>query len=139
MDAKLILWPVLVQIILTILVYLKLARVKRQEYAAGNVDRERTALHQEAWPDSVVKINNNIRNQFETPVLFYILCLIFWGLNAVSALVLGLAWAYAICRLVHAYVHTTSNYVPVRFKVFLLSALILMIMAGLAIWTLAMT
>ena len=32
------------------------------------------ALSNEAWPDDLKKVANNMHNQFETPVLFYVLC-----------------------------------------------------------------
>jgi hypothetical protein len=47
---------------------------------------------------------------------------------------LGLAWAYVGLRLVHTYVHLTSNVVLTRFRVFVLSMLTLT-----ALWAVALT
>jgi hypothetical protein len=41
---------------------------------------------------------------------------------------LALAWGYAIMRIGHAYVHVTSNYVPMRFRLFLLGFVMLFVM-----------
>jgi hypothetical protein len=39
-----------------------------------------------------------------------------------------LAWLFVLARLAHAYIHTSSNYVPTRARVFFLGALILIVM-----------
>jgi len=50
-------------------------------------------------------------------------------LQQVSWLVLSLAWMFCILRILHAYVHVGSNYVPLRFRLFLFSVLVLLAMA----------
>lgn len=89
MDRDLIFAPVLAQVLLTLLVYVVLIRGKVLAMKAGQVDMARRALHDDAWPDSVMKINNNIRNQFEVPVLFYVLAFALWALHAVHVAALG--------------------------------------------------
>ena len=81
--------------------------------------------------DEVVKVSNNIANQFETPVLFYLLCLgaVIGGVS--DTLLIVLAWFYTVLRYFHAYVHVTSNYVPLRMKVFIVSLLAILVMLGL--------
>jgi hypothetical protein len=131
MKAHLILWPLLGQIGLTLFMYLRLAVVKGREIKAGNVDQEATAIDQNMWPDSVRLINNNLRNQFETPILFYVLCILLWAMAAVNTAVMVLACAYVASRIAHAFVHTTSNVVKIRFSMFLLGMIILFVMLGL--------
>src|SRR5688500_5578062 len=104
--------PVIVQVLLTLLVYVRLIKVKVLEMRAGRVNMERRALHEDAWPESVLQINNNIRNQFELPVLFYVMCVVLWQLNAVTALALAAATAFALSRVTHAVIHLTTNYLP---------------------------
>lgn len=120
MDPKLIFWPVVVQIALTAFIYIRLKNVKVAAVAAGGVDRQKTALHPDAWPDSVIKVNNNLRNQFEAPILFYVVAIILFVLGAVNPVTLGLAWLFVLSRLVHAYIHTGSNIVKYRLRVFTL-------------------
>lgn len=62
MDSKLVFWPVVVQMALTLYLYIRLKDVKAEAVKAGGVDRQKTGLHPDAWPDSVLKVNNNIRN-----------------------------------------------------------------------------
>ncbi len=133
MNNDLIFGPVLAQITLTIIIFLLLGAAKIKAIKTEKVDREKTALHNDAWPDPVLKISNNIANQFQTPILFYVLCLVLWNLKAVNPLVVGLAWGYVVSRVVHAYIHIGSNYVPMRFRMFTLGTLILIVMLVLAV------
>ena len=76
MNSNLIFLPAIVQILLTMLVFIGLAVAKSIAAKSGEVNEERRALYDDAWHESVIKFNKNIRNQFELPVLFYILCII---------------------------------------------------------------
>ena len=132
MNFSSILLPILTQVSLTLIIFLLLGVRKTNAIKAGGVDRTKTALNNTAWPDDVVKVSNNIANQFQTPIIFYVLSMIFYITNTVDTLVLVLACVYVISRLVHAYVHVGSNYVPARFKIFIISVLTLIIMTVVA-------
>ncbi len=132
-----ILWPVLAQVLLTIIMYVVLALRKARAVRSGNVNRQAIALDNKAWPVDVIKVSNNVANQFESPVLFYVICLVLFSLNGVSVVVLALAWVYVLSRYVHAYVHVNANSVRVRFSVFLLSMAVLVMLVVAAVWELA--
>ena len=136
MNQHLIYGPMLAQIVLTFCVFVLLARRKSADVKAGIADRDKSALDNKAWSESVVKVSNNIDNQFQTPVLFYALCLVLAQLNAVTTITLGLAWFYALSRYAHMFVHTGSNHIPYRLPLFLCGVLALMAMTGAAIFTL---
>jgi hypothetical protein len=129
--------PVIVQVLMTLLIYVRLIKVKIRELKAGRVDMERRGIHEDAWGESVMLINNNIRNQFELPVLFYVVCLVLWALEAVSILALVAAWLFVLSRIAHAWVHLTSNYIPNRRRFFTVGWWILVFMVLLVIWALA--
>lgn len=128
-----ILLPLLVQVLLTLLLYAALAFAKARAVKAGQVDSDRRALHDDAWPESVMKINNNIRNQFQLPVLFYVLVVLLWQLGESGVLVQTLAWLFVGSRIAHAWVHTHSNYVPVRRRVFAFGWLVLVVMLAITL------
>ena len=109
MNPNLIFVPVLIQVLLTLFVFIRLGQVKEQAVKRGEVDQTRRALHDDAWPDYVLKVNNNIRNQFETPVLFYVLVIGLWSLGAATMAAQLLALVYALLRLAHASVHLGSR------------------------------
>lgn len=129
MNTELLLAAVLVQIFLTLILFIFLAKRKAKALKSGDVDRKKAALHNDAWPDYVLQISNNIQNQFQTPVLFYALSFAFIVIDAVDTLALAGAWIYVLTRLVHSYVHTTSNYVPLRMRIFIVGVLSLLYLA----------
>lgn len=132
-DQTQIFWPMLVQIALTVFVFFILAARKAEAVKSGEENRDKAALDNKAWNENVVKASNNIDNQFQTPVLFYILSLLLYHLEAVTIFSLSLAWAYAVSRYVHAYIHLGSNYVPNRLRVFLFGFVMLILMLGVAV------
>lgn len=136
MNRDLIFGPVLVQVVLTLAVYVLLIKAKIRAMRAGKVDMARRALHDDAWPDDVMAINNNIRNQFELPVLFYVLALSLWALHAVHELALIAAWLFVVSRIAHAWIHCTTNYVPNRRRAFTVGWWVLVAMVLLLAWEL---
>ncbi len=121
--------PVLIQITLVIALYFNLAIAKSRASQKGEVDEDRRALFDDAWPESVLKINNCIRNQFEVPVLFYVLVLILWSLGAINVFVQVASWLFVATRIVHAYIHTGSNDVPLRRSAFSIGVLISLVLS----------
>ena len=111
--------PVVIQILLTVYLFVRLAVARAAAARQGLVNEERRALHDDAWPDSVIQVNNCVRNQFETPVLFYVLVILLWLTNSVNLYVHVFAWAYVFSRIVHASIHVGSNDVPRRRTVFI--------------------
>lgn len=125
--------PVLLQVGLTLFMYIRLVVLKTRASKAGQVNEARRALYDDAWPEPVIQVNNNIRNQFETPVLFYVLVGCLWSLQAADAYAITTAGVYALSRWLHAYVHTGSNVVPVRRRVFTFGVAMLVVLAGLCV------
>lgn len=128
MESKLIFYPIISQIILTFIMYIRLTIVKHRALANSEIDLDRRALHSDAWPDSVLKTSNNLQNQFESPVLFYALCFMLWALNSVNVFSLLIAWGFVFLRVLHAFVHTGSNTVAIRKKVFMTSTILLIVL-----------
>ncbi|PHS18314.1 MAG: hypothetical protein COA86_09255 [Kangiella sp.] len=132
MQNSTILLPMLIQVSLTLFIFILLGMRKTAAIKAGGVDREKTALDNSAWPEAVVKVSNNIGNQFQTPILFYVLCTMFYLTDSVSMAVYVLAWVYSITRLIHAFVHVSSNFVPARFGLFMIGVVCLIAMTVIA-------
>jgi hypothetical protein len=134
MNNNYIFFPVIIQILLTLWLYIYLGIAKSKALKLGEVDEERRSLHNDAWPDSVLQVNNCIRNQFEVPVLFYVLIGIIWSIQAVNVYVHVAAWVFVLTRIGHAIIHTGSNYVPIRRKLFMAGCFILI---GITFYVLA--
>ena len=80
----------------------------------------------EALPENVAKTTRSFNNQFEVPILFYVVCslYIFWGVNSYFALTN--AWLFVALRIVHSYIHLTYNHVLHRMLAFWFSLLCVM-------------
>jgi hypothetical protein len=109
---------------------------KAKAVKTGAVNRQQAALNNRVWPEDVVKVSNNIANQFEVPVLFYVLCLVLYSINAVSLVAIVLAWLFVLSRFAHAYVHIGSNYVPMRLRLYLVGCFVLIAMLIQVAWKL---
>lgn len=136
MNSIHIFWPVLAQVFLTLTMFILLGVRKSKAVKAGDVNRKQAALNNRVWPEDVLKVSNNIANQFEVPVLFYVLCLVLYSINAAGVVAIVLAWMFALSRFAHAYVHVGSNYVPMRFRLFLVGCLVVNTMLMLVAWEL---
>lgn len=135
-NELLLMWALLAQVVLTAAIYLVLLQRKRRAFAAGTVDRARMALHANAWPEPVQQVNNNLRNQFELPMLFYVLVLLLLQMGRPGLAAVVLAWAFVVLRLVHAWVHVGRNVVRLRRNVFALGAVAVFGLLLVAAWRL---
>lgn len=132
MNPQLILLPALLQVFTTLSAY-ALMRIRRDQASrAGEVDEARRALDDTAWPDYVRQANNNVRNQFELPVLFYFLTLVLAATHAVGWFALAVAWLFALSRLLHLAIHTGSNHLPTRRRVFTFGLAMVLLLLGAA-------
>ena len=137
MQSHLIYWPVLAQILIPILVLLTNGARKKNDVKAGTVDLEKAAMDNEAWSRPVVLTSKNLANQFQVPVLFYVVCLILAMIDGVTNVSLFFAWAFVLSRYIHAYVHITNNYVPARLNAFIFGVFMLIALWVLAVMALA--
>ena len=62
------------------------------------------------------------------PALFYALTALALVTRKADLAFVVMAWIFVASRLVHAYIHTTSNRVPQRFMAFLVGVVILVLM-----------
>ena len=76
-------------------------------------------------PGHVTIPNRAMMNLLELPVLFYVVCLMFFVTNTVSTLTLEIAWAYVGFRLAQTLIHITYNNVIHRLTMFAVSNFIL--------------
>lgn len=120
MAAAAILWPVaahlaLIAFLYAWLTYERQAAVKRGQ---ATLDTFRT---NDGEPLRTKLVSNNLSNQFELPVLFYVLALTLYAVNGVTAWQLGLAWIFVAVRWTHTAIHVFSPNVALRGGVFSLS------------------
>jgi hypothetical protein len=128
MSAKMILLPLFVEVILTFALLLWLGPLRARDFRSGLVREEDIALRQPNWSKPTLQVQYSFSNQFELPVLFYVLTILAYVTHHAGTLFVVLAWVFVIFRLLQAYVHVTNNKVRLRGAFFIVSALALVIM-----------
>jgi hypothetical protein len=121
-----ILYPVFAMSALTLFCIGRLGFLRYQAVKAGEVDPRFFSLYRGfEEPDKLAVHSRHVINHFETPLLFYLVCVVAYVTGQAGAVVNGLAWAYVGLRYVHSYIHLTNNIVIMRFRMFVLSMAVL--------------
>lgn len=123
-----ILLPVFVLVLMTFALMVLMARSRIGALKAGQVKMADIALGQSNWPPRAQQISNCYHNQFQLPVLFYVLTILAIITRHADYLFVVLAWVFVLARIAHAYIHCTTNYMRHRFNAFLVGALVLLVM-----------
>jgi hypothetical protein len=120
-----ILLPVYVQVALTFILLLWMGSSRLGSLRAGEVKVKDIALGERNWPSRILQVQNAYHNQFELPVLFYVLVTLALFTRKADMLFVVMSWMFVTSRLVHAAIHTTSNKMALRFQAFVVGVLIL--------------
>lgn len=130
MPHELILYPVGALALLTFFV-LTIIPIRRFRAAfAGHVGAGDFRYGESARVPGEVSIpNRNYMNLLELPVLFYVVCVLYYVTGpTVPATTLVLAWLYVVLRALHSLVHLTYNNVMHRLAMFATSNLVLVLL-----------
>ena len=133
MSLQAVLLPLFVEVILTFVLMLQMGVLRRADYSSGAVKADDIALREPRWPQRTTQAANAFSNQFELPVLFYVLTILARDTRHAGIVFVVLAWIFVICRVLQAYIHVTSNVVRYRGLFFSIGAVVLMIMWALYI------
>jgi hypothetical protein len=109
MSVQMILLPVFVLVGLTFALLLWMAAARRGALVGGETRIRDIALGQPNWPQRATQIGNCYANQFELPVLFYVLIALALPLHKADLVIVLLSWVFVVTRFVHAGVFVTSN------------------------------
>ncbi|MGH8129526.1 MAG: MAPEG family protein [Steroidobacteraceae bacterium] len=122
-----ILWPAFALFALTMIVVLRLARMRFAAASAGRVDpRFYKSFRGDGEPEEVAVVSRHLINLYEMPTLFYAGTAIAFAAGQASALLVSLGWAYVAFRLAHSAIHLSTNKVRWRFRAFAASWLVLL-------------
>jgi hypothetical protein len=80
------------------------------------------------FPKWATQVSDCLNNQFQLPVLFYALCLLTLWLRIETTSLVWLAWGFVGLRWAHAGIFVTTNFIPLRFGLFLVSTLLVLSM-----------
>ena len=90
-------------------------------------------------PPEVSRVADNYNHLHEQPTVFYALVFYSYLVGVADPFNVGLAWAYVGLRVVHSLVQGTVNFVPLRFAVFALASIVLMLMTARNVLALIVT
>ena len=128
MSTQAALLPLIVQVALTFAIGFWMAFGRVAAVRARKVRQRDIALREPNWPLHLMQLQNAFLNQFEMPVLFYLLTVLALFTKTADLWFVVPAWIFVALRLAHAWVHVTSNRVARRALFFLSSAAVLCLM-----------
>ena len=128
MSAQMVLLPVFVLVGLTFGLLLWMAGARRQALVGGETRVRDVALGQPNWPTRATQIGNCFANQFELPLLFYILIALALPLRHADLFIVLMSWVFVVTRFVHAGIFVTSNDLGRRSMAWLAGVLVLFAM-----------
>lgn len=116
-----------------IAIYLFILRVNAVK--KGQVKLSQFRLNNNAdVPDRLVQAARNYSNLFEVPLLFYIAGVVALALHLESTTLIILSWMFVISRLIHSWIHLTSNNVLHRLKAFMFGNICVLLMWAILVW-----
>jgi hypothetical protein len=128
MSIQMVLLPVFVQVGLTFALLVMMVGARRQTLVNGETKIKNIALGEPNWPKGATQIGNCYRNQFELPVLFYVLIALALPLRRADFLIVVLSWVFVIVRLLHAGIFVSSNDLGRRSTAWLAGVVVLLVM-----------
>jgi hypothetical protein len=128
MSVQMVLLPVFVLVGLALALLLGMATARNRALRGRETSLKDIALGEPNWPTRVTQIGNCFSNQFEIPVLFYLLIALALPLHHADLVIVLLSWVFVVTRFVHAGIFVTSNDVRHRGMVWFAGVLVLFAM-----------
>jgi hypothetical protein len=128
MTLPVILLPLFVEVLLTFGLLFWLAPLRARDFNSGVAHSDNIALREPNWSKPTMQVAYSFSNQFELPLLFYVLTILVLVTRHATILFIVLAWIFVVFRLLHAYVHVTSNAVRLRGSLYGVAAIALFVM-----------
>jgi hypothetical protein len=128
MTIQAVLAPLFVEVLLTFGLMLGMMYHRTTALQRGEARFEKIAMREPNWPYRAQLFANSFGNQFELPVLFYVLTILVIVTRKADLLFVMLAWIFVLMRVLQAAVHVTSNNVRYRGAFYGVGALVLLIM-----------
>jgi len=128
MSIQAVLLPLFVQVILTFVLGFWAARVRVAAVLSGAARARDIALREPNWPRPVLQVVYAYQNQLELPLLFYVLTILAWITHHADLVFVLLGWVFVVLRVMHAFIHVTSNHLRRRATLFIAGAVLLAVM-----------
>lgn len=128
MSIHFTLLPLFAEVLLTFGLMFGMMYCRTSALRSGQTRFKDIALREPNWPVRANQFAYSFSNQFELPVLFYVLTILSIIVHHADVVFLVLAWIFVLFRVLQAVVHVTSNNVRMRGTYYGLGALVLVVM-----------
>lgn len=123
-----LLWPLILQVWLTVIIGLLTLKARVKAAKQGEVSLSYFKHNRGQAPESMLRWGDNLQNQFELPILFYVIVIVLSITQQVDIFYIIGAWVFVISRYVHSYVHISKNHIGQRLTSFLVGFFTLILM-----------
>lgn len=120
--------PVFAHVLLVFILLFWMGKERRGALVSREVHLRDIALGEPNWPTKATQLANCLKNQFEFPVLFYVLVALALPLRQTDLLFVLLSWVFVVTRYAHAGIFVTSNNVKQRSLAFSAGVIVLLVM-----------
>lgn len=128
MPVQFVLLPLFVEVLLTFGVMFGMMYCRTLTLHRGETRFDEIALREPNWPVRATQFANSFANQFELPILFYVLTILEIFTHNADVLYVVLAWIFVAMRFMQAIIHVTSNNVRLRGAWYGIGAVVLVVM-----------
>ena len=128
MSIQMVLLPVFVLVGLTFALLLGMAASRNRAFKAGETSYKDVARGEAKWPARTAQVGDCYSNQFEIPVLFYVLIALALPLRHADLFIVLMSWVFVVTRFFHAGIFVTSNNVRQRGLAWFAGVLVLLAM-----------
>ena len=126
MDRILIIYPAFAMILLAYFSYIIMILIGKKYVTKKEIKYGQFKLYTGVFPDKYEQSRQHLKNQFELPVIFYLLVALLYSSNNLQYIDIILAWLFVISRYIHSFIRFKNNYLPYRATIFTLGYVILL-------------
>ena len=129
MNQNLMYFPCLAMLLLTFIVLIRMFILRVRSLRNKDIELKYFKTYNSGKaPELMLQTDRHFINLFETPVLFYMVCAFSVITFHVDFKMLAAAWIFVSFRVVHAFIHLTSNNIRQRMTAYALGWVALMYM-----------
>ncbi len=131
MDGQDLLQPVLAMVLLhaAVWIWMTVTRGRAMTQAGISIEEARHVTALQQLPNPARQIADNYNHLFELPTVFYALVFYIWAMGHADPIHVVCAWGFFASRVIHSLVHGTINRVALRFPIFVIGWVLVLVMS----------
>ncbi len=131
MDQKNILEPVLAMILLhtVVWIWMTITRGIAMSQVGMKLEGGKHTSDLQQLPTYARQVADNYNHLYELPTIFYALVFYIWAMGHSDIIHVWCAWGFFVSRVVHSIIQGTINKVSIRFPIFAIGWIIVIVMS----------